>query len=98
MNQTIATHSPETCGPMQRLGRAEIDRILADYPETSRGLNILREEVCNECALAFAEEKRKAARRTRLVLWYVKEVNLSINLDDAQYATDFWRDLQDRVL
>ncbi len=36
--------------------------------------------------------------RKAVVLWYVKEVNLFGEGDLAQYATDFWRDVQDRIL
>jgi|ERR1700687_440600 len=32
------------------------------------------------------------------ILWYVKEVNLYDGEDVAEYATNFWRDLLDRVL
>jgi hypothetical protein len=37
-------------------------------------------------------------RRMEKILWYVKEVNLYNGEDVAEYATNFWRDLLDRVL
>ena len=37
-------------------------------------------------------------KRQQAILWYVKEVNLYDGEDLAQYATDFWRDVQDRIL
>jgi len=36
--------------------------------------------------------------RKEVILWYVKEVNLYDGEDVAEYAGNFWRDVQDRIL
>lgn len=38
------------------------------------------------------------SRRQTVILWYVKEVNLYDGDDLSRYASDFWRDVQDRIL
>lgn len=39
-----------------------------------------------------------STKRAQVILWYVKEVNLYDGDDAAQYAGNFWRDVQDRIL
>jgi hypothetical protein len=58
----------------------------------------LHTDTCDEPPGFDTEAGPAFNARLDKILWYVKEVNLYNGEDVAEYATNFWRDLLDRVL